>query len=148
MDLVDEQDVALVELGEDGRQVAGAFERRTGRDVQVHPHLGGDDAGERGLAEPGRPGEQQVVDRLATVAGGLEHDREVLLELALADELGEGTRPQPGVDDLFDVVADARDRGTRHARPAPNSFSASRNSVGASSEDGSSRSASRISSKP
>ncbi len=118
VDLVDEQDVALVELGEDGRQVAGAFERRTGRDVQVHSHLGGDDAGERGLAEPGRPGEQQVVDRLAAVAGGLEHDREVLLELALADELGEGTRPQPGVDDLLDVVADARvEELVTHDRP-------------------------------
>ena len=33
---------------------------------------------------------------------------EVLLELALADELGEQPRPQPGLDDVLDVVADAR----------------------------------------
>ena len=63
VDLVDEQHVAVVELGEDGRQVAGPLERRTGGDVQVHAHLDGDDAGQGGLAEPGRPGEQQVVGR-------------------------------------------------------------------------------------
>ena len=34
MDLVDEQHVALVELGEDRRQVAGPLERRARRDVQ------------------------------------------------------------------------------------------------------------------
>jgi hypothetical protein len=57
VDLVDEEHVALVELGEDRRQVAGPLERRAGGDVEVHAHLGGDDAGQRGLAEAGRPGE-------------------------------------------------------------------------------------------
>ena len=49
----------------------------------------------RGLAEPGRAGEQQVVGGLAARRGRLEHDREVLLQLALADELVErrGRRP-------------------------------------------------------
>ena len=51
--------------------------------------LGGDDARQRGLAEAGRAGEQQVVDRLPPPAGGLEDDAEVLLELALADEVVE-----------------------------------------------------------
>ena len=38
-------------------------------------HLGGDDAGQGGLAEPGRAGEEQVVGGLAPAAGGLQHDR-------------------------------------------------------------------------
>ena len=118
MDLVDEQDVALVELGEDRRQVARAFERRTGRDVQVHTHLGGDDAGKRRLAEPRGAGEEQVVDGLAPVAGGFEHDREMLLDLALTDELGERTWPQADVDDLLGIVADARiEELVTHVRP-------------------------------
>ena len=101
-----------------------------GRDVQVHAHLGGDDAGQRGLAEPGRAGEQQVVDGLAAPPRGLEHDREVLLELALADELGERPRPQPGLDDLLGVVGDARvEELVTHGGP-PAACSASRSSVG------------------
>ena len=75
VDLVDEQDVALLQLGEDRRQVAGPFQRRARRDVQGHAHLGGGDAGQRRLAEPGRAGEQQVVDGLAAPPGGLDDDR-------------------------------------------------------------------------
>ena len=44
------------------------------------------------LPSPGGPGEQQVVGRLAPPAGGLEHDVEVVLELGLADELGQPPR--------------------------------------------------------
>ena len=54
-------------------------------------HLGGDDAGQRRLAQPGRAGEEDVVDRLAALPGRLEHDGEVLDQLGLADELGRGT---------------------------------------------------------
>ena len=75
VDLVDEEDVALVELGEDRGEVAGALERRARRDVQAHAHLGGDDAGEGGLAQPGRAGEEQVVGGLAPPARRLEDDR-------------------------------------------------------------------------
>ena len=43
--------------------------------MQRDAHLVGDDAGEGGLAEPRRAGEQQVVDRLLAPAGRLEDDR-------------------------------------------------------------------------
>ncbi len=108
MDLVDEQHVALVELGQDGGEVAGTLEGGTRRHVQRHAHLRGGDAGQRGLAETGRPGEQQVVDGLATPAGRLDDDAEVLLQLALADELGESARPQSDLDGILAVVGDAR----------------------------------------
>ena len=49
-----------------------------------------------------------MVDGLAAPAGRLDDDAEVLLQLALADELGEQARPQPGLDDVLDVAADAR----------------------------------------
>ena len=108
MDLVDEQHVALVELGEDRRQVARPLERRSRRDVQMHAHLGGDDARQRGLAQPWRPGEQHVVDRLVAAAGRAEHDVEVLLELRLADELGEMLRSQARFDRGLGVVVERR----------------------------------------
>ena len=114
----------------------------------VDAHLGGDDAGQRGLAEPGWAGEQQVVDGLAAPAGRLEDDAEVLLQLALTDELGEPPRAQPGLDDLLGVVADAGiEELVTHGGP-PGASSASRSSVAASASVGSSRSASRISSGP
>ena len=76
MDLVDEQDVARLQVGELGGEVAGAHDHRPRGQAEADPELGRDDLGERGLAEPGRPGEQDVVERLAPLARGLdEHPR-------------------------------------------------------------------------
>ena len=118
MDLVDEEDITVLELGEDGREVARSFEGRAGRDVELHPHLGGDDAGERGLAQPRRACEEQVVDRLAATPGGLEDDREVLLEFALADEFVEGTWAEARLDvDLAVVLGCGIEKLLTHAAP-------------------------------
>ena len=111
---------------------------------------------ERGLAEPGRTGEQQVVGGLAPAAGGLEDDRQVLLEFGLADELVERARPQAGlvaissrVDALGAEQLVAHDRGSpatasglsaspqQHRRRRPRRAgrgSASRDLVGAVAE--------------
>ena len=116
MDLVDEEDVALVELVKHGGQVAGPLEGRAGGDVDGDAHLGGDDAGQGGLAQTGRTGEQQVVDGLAAPAGRLEDDRQVLLQLGLADELVERARAAGSTSarDLGDVVV-----GLASGRAAP-----------------------------
>jgi hypothetical protein len=59
-----------------------------------------------------------VVDGLTPVAGSLEHDRQMLFELALTDEIGERAGPQPDVDDLLGVIADARvEELVTHVRP-------------------------------
>src|SRR4051812_565105 len=94
VDLVDEEHVAVAELAEDGGEVAAPLEGRAGGDVEADVHLGGDDVGEARLAEAGRTGEQQVIGGLAAPAGGLEDDREVLLELRLAHEVVEPAGPQ------------------------------------------------------
>ena len=95
VDLVDEQHVAVLELGEDGGEVAGPFERRAGRDVQVHAHLGGDDAGHawscRGRAGPASSRWSAGWPRVLAASSTID---EVLLQLALADELAEPARPQ------------------------------------------------------
>ena len=94
VDLVDEEHVAVVEVGEDRREVAGALERRTARDPQVRVHLGGDDARERRLAGPRRAREQQMVDGLAALLRREQEDLEMLGQARLADELVEVARPQ------------------------------------------------------
>ena len=65
VDLVDEEDRARLQRGQEGGDVALALERRAGRLHERHAQLGGDDLRERGLAEPGRAGQQHVVERVA-----------------------------------------------------------------------------------
>ncbi len=95
--LVDEQHVAVVEVREDGGEVARPLERGPARRRDARAHLGRDDAGQARLAEAGRTREQHVVDGLAPPLGGGEHDVEVLAQAGLADELVEATRPQRGL---------------------------------------------------
>ena len=65
VDLVDEEDAARLERGEVARHVALALERRAGGGDEAGAELVRHDLGERGLAEAGRAGEQDVVERLA-----------------------------------------------------------------------------------
>ena len=98
VDLVDEQHVALVELGEDGGQVAGPLERRARGDLQVGAQLGGDDAGQRRLAQAGRArrtaGGRAAWPRRRAASSTIA---EVLLELGLAHEVGQPPGPQRGL---------------------------------------------------
>ena len=55
MDFIDEQDIAGAQVGEDGSQVAGAFDRRTGGDLDIHAHFVGKDMCQGGFAQPGGP---------------------------------------------------------------------------------------------
>ena len=80
-----------------------ALRSRAGPEVvsMLHAHLGGDDVGERGLAQPGRSGEQHVVQRLAPGPGGLDEDRELLAQQRLPGErvqacAGAATSRSPG----------------------------------------------------
>ena len=69
VDLVDEEHVALVELGEDGGEVAGPLEGRARGDVQADAHLGGDDAGEASSCR-GRAGRRTAGGRRPGRGGG------------------------------------------------------------------------------
>ena len=91
VDLVDEEDVALVQVGQDGRQVAGPLDGRPGGDLDAHAHLVGDDVGQRGLAQARRAVEQDVIQRLAARLGRLDQDAQVLLDPILADILGQAS---------------------------------------------------------
>ena len=117
MDLVDEQHVAVVEVGEDGGEVAGALERGTAGDPQADVHLGGDDSRQRGLAQAGRAREQQVVGGLAATARGAEQDLEVLLEPRLADELVEPPGPERDLLGLLDRIGGRTEQLFTHGSP-------------------------------
>ena len=57
------------------------------------------------LPRPGGPANEDVVGRLAALLGRLEHDGQVLFQLALTDELGQASWPQSDVVDLI-IVGD------------------------------------------
>ena len=98
VDLVDEEDAARLERGEEGGDVGLALERGPGGLDEVDLELGRHDLGQRGLAEAGRAGEQDVVERVAAGAGGADGDLELGLQRLLADELVEPARAQRDVE--------------------------------------------------
>src|SRR5262249_30473482 len=96
-DLVDEEDVARLQIGEECREVAGALDDRARGGAKPDTHLARDDLRQRRLAEAGGPVKEHVVERLAAGAGGGDEDVEVLAHLALPDEIVESERAKRGL---------------------------------------------------
>ena len=94
MDLVHEQDVALVQIGENAHEVAAALERRAGGGDDGRGHLVGEDRREGGLAQPGRPGEQDMIEGLCALPRRLHRDAQALHRRALPHVLVEPLRAE------------------------------------------------------
>ena len=92
VDFVDEEHVARLQIGENGREVTGALEHGAGGGAEAYTHFAGDDLGEGGFAQAGGAVEEDMVQRLAARAGGLDEDGEVFAQRALAGEIGQGLR--------------------------------------------------------
>ena len=88
VDLVDEQHVALFEIGEQRREIAGLGDHRPGGGAEVDAKLARDDLRQRGLAEARRADEQHVIERFVARPRRLDEHRKVGARLLLADELG------------------------------------------------------------
>jgi len=54
--------------------------------------------GEAGLTQARRSVKQDMVDRLAPALGGGDGNLEVFLDLVLPDKVGQGTRPEAGIE--------------------------------------------------
>ena len=65
VDLVEEQYLALAQVGEDGGEVALDLQRRAGGLLEADVELVRDDGGERGFAQAGRAEEQHMIERFA-----------------------------------------------------------------------------------
>ncbi len=98
MHLVDEEHIELLQTGQDGGEVARALDGGAGGNAHGNAHLRGDDVGQRGLAETGWAVEEQVVQRLVALEGGLRGDVQVVLQLLLSDELSQPLRTQRVVE--------------------------------------------------
>ena len=94
VNLVDEEHVALFEVGEQRREIAGLGDHRARRGAEIDAELARHDLRQRGLAEPRRADEQHVIERLAPRPRRLDEDAEILPRLFLTDELGQPLRAQ------------------------------------------------------
>ena len=93
MNLVDEQHVPGAEGRQHRGEVAGPLDGRAARRPNLRPHLGRHDVRQRRLPQARRAVEEDVVDRLRALLGGVDEDRQVLLDPILAGELVEPPRP-------------------------------------------------------
>ena len=100
VDLVDEEDVAGIQVGEDPGEILGPRQRGAGGGVDLRPHLPRDEIRKRGLPQPRQAGEEEVVERLAALLRRLDVDLQVVDEPMLPDEVGEGSRPKREVQPL------------------------------------------------
>src|SRR5262245_40963670 len=74
VDLVDEQDIVRLELGEEPSEGALVLDRRPARRVQGDAHLLREDVGQRRLPKAGRAAKEDMVERLAPAPSGLDED--------------------------------------------------------------------------
>ena len=89
VDLVDEEDIAGVQVGQQGGQIAGLFDGGAGCDPYIHAHLIGDNPGEGRFAQTGRAVKEGVVQRLVTLPGGFDIYGQGPLGLFLAGIIGQ-----------------------------------------------------------
>ena len=97
VDLVDEEDVALLEAGENRGKVASVLDRGPRSQSQGCSHLGRDDHCQRRLAESRRARKQDVVGAGRAHARGVEHELQLASHDTLADELRELLGAQRGL---------------------------------------------------
>ena len=87
MNFVDEENLTSPDVGEHAGEIELFLKNRAGSLFEADPELGGDDSGERGLAEARRAVEQNVIHCFAALFGGFDGDGKVLLELGLSGEI-------------------------------------------------------------
>ena len=100
VDLVDEEHVALFEIGELRREIAGLGDDRAGGRAEIDPELARHDLRQGGLAEPRRPDEEHMVEGVAARLRRVDEHLKVGPRGLLAREFGERQRPQG----RFDIV--------------------------------------------
>ena len=66
MDLINEEDLLVLHVGDDRREVAFDLQQWSGGLLKIHSEFVGNDVGERGLPQTRGPVEQHVIHGLAT----------------------------------------------------------------------------------
>lgn len=81
MDLIDEEDIAFIEIGQYCCEVAGFFDHWAGCTAQLRAKLACNDSCQRRLTQAGRTVEQHMIEGVSPGLGSLDEDVEVLFDL-------------------------------------------------------------------
>ncbi len=98
MDLVDEEHVVRLQLGQEAAERALVLDGGPRRGVGHDTHLACDDVRQRRLAEARRAAEKNVVEGLASAAGCFDEHAQVVFVVLLPDVLVERGRPKKPVE--------------------------------------------------
>src|SRR5579863_1167623 len=101
MDFVDEQDVALLQIGQERGEIACFGDDRTGGSAKIDAKLARHDLSQCCLAEARWTDEQDMIERLAAAARRLDEYAEVFACLLLADKFGQPLRAQTCFSRVF-----------------------------------------------
>ena len=126
VDLVDEEDVAALEAGQQPEEVLRLVQGRAAGGVELAPELLGHDAGQAGLPRPGGPQKSRWSGARPALRRA-EMSREVLDDAVLAHELVEARRAQADLGDPLRASSGAASAPSR-ARGS-NTWSAPRRSA-------------------
>ena len=119
MDFIDEQHIALIEVGQLRREIAGFRDHRAGGRAEIDAKFARDDLRQCRLAETGRADEQHMIERLAARFGRLNEDLQVLLRLRLPDEFTKLERADGGIH-IIAAFFGVEEAGAGHVTsPAP-----------------------------
>jgi hypothetical protein len=124
VDLVDEENVALLQIGEQRREIAGLGDHRPRGGAEVDTKLARNDLRQGGLAEARRPDEQHVIERLVPRPRSLDEHREIGARLLLADELGQPLRPERSLGEVLFTAFGGNEAAGRGAHGSSPSFAA------------------------
>ena len=101
MNFIDEEDVVLFQVGQQGCQVFRFFQHGAAGLAQIDTEFMGDDVRQRRLAQSGRAKQQHMVQRLLAHFGGTDKDLELLAHLELANVLVKQFGPQRALQRLL-----------------------------------------------
>ena len=121
MDLVDEQHIARLQIGEDRRQIAGPRQHRPACHPKTDAQLARHDLRKGGFSQARRAMKKRVVHRLAPDLGTFDENPQVCARIRLADKLFKRLRPQRAVH-IFRQLSGAQGR-VRQAQFRFNPFS-------------------------
>ena len=121
MDLVDEEHVVRLEIGEQRGEIARARDHGPAGGAKAHAELARHDLRQRGLAEPGRTEEQHMVQGLAAGVGGRDEHAQVFPRRLLPDEFSERFWPQRRVRVLGLAGRGVKRNGFAHTSISSNS---------------------------
>ena len=94
VNLVDEEDVAFLKIGQERRDISSFLNRRTGRAAQLSTHFVGDDVRERRLTQTWRARQQNMIERFFATQGRLHVDPQIIFGVTLADVFDQTSRAQ------------------------------------------------------